>query len=102
MKALLERLQIKDVNPGACTGHEGWITDADGETLVSRNPSTGETIARVVQATDATYDAVVGRAVESFQSWRMVPAPKRGLVIRDLADELREHQEALGERGHPL
>jgi aldehyde dehydrogenase (NAD+) len=97
MKALLERLQIKEVNRGACTGPDGWIEDVNGETLVSCNPATGEAIASVLQATDAVYDKVVGVAAESFRTWRALPAPKRGLVVRDLADALRELQEPLGE-----
>jgi aldehyde dehydrogenase (NAD+) len=97
MHALLEKLQIKSVNPGACTGPDGWIEDRLGKELVSYNPSTGEPIASVIQATEATYDAVVQTASEAFETWRIVPAPKRGLVIRDLADALRELKEPLGE-----
>jgi aldehyde dehydrogenase (NAD+) len=97
MKALLAKLHIADVNPGACTGADGWIEDPHGEALVSYNPTTGEPIASVVQATEETYDAVVRRATEAFQTWQMVPAPKRGLLVRDLADALREAREPLGE-----
>ena len=97
MKALLEKLHIQEVNPGACTGPDGWIEDPSGQELVSYNPTTGEPIARVIQATEATYEAVVSKAVETFQTWRTIPAPKRGLVIRDLADALREVKEPLGE-----
>lgn len=97
MKALLEKLNLKDVNAGACTGPDGWIEDPKGTRLVSYNPSTGEPIASVIQATEAAYDAVVSKATTAFQSWRTVPAPKRGLVIRDLADALREFKEPLGE-----
>ncbi|GAB4538632.1 MAG: aldehyde dehydrogenase family protein [Anaerolineae bacterium] len=97
MKALLEKLHIQDVNPGACTGPDGWIQDPNGKELVSYNPSNGEPIASVIQATEATYEAVVHKASESFKTWRTVPAPKRGLVIRDLADALRELKEPLGE-----
>jgi aldehyde dehydrogenase (NAD+) len=97
MKALLERLRIKPVNPGACVGPEGWIEDPQGVELVSHNPTTGEPIASVVQATETAYEMVVSEARESFETWRTVPAPKRGLVIRDLADALRELQEPLGE-----
>ena len=39
--SLLDRLHIKDVNPGACTGPDGWITDPDGHELISHNPTTG-------------------------------------------------------------
>jgi aldehyde dehydrogenase (NAD+) len=72
--ALLARLDIKDVNPGACAGPGEWITDPGGRELVSHNPTTGEPIARVVQAGAAAYDQVVSAAVETFHAWRMVPA----------------------------
>ncbi len=97
MNALLETLHLKDVNPGACTGPDGWIEDADGKELVSYNPATGEPIAKVVQAAAATYEAVLRKAVKAFESWRSVPAPKRGLVVRDLGAALREAKEPLGE-----
>jgi aldehyde dehydrogenase (NAD+) len=97
MKALLEKLHLKDVNPGACTGPDGWIEDPNGKELVSYNPATGEPIAKIVQATATTYEAVVSKAAETFQTWRMVPAPKRGQVVRDLGQALREMKEPLGE-----
>jgi len=97
MKALLDKLQLKAVNPGACTGLDGWIEDPNGEELVSYNPTTGEPIASVIQATGATYDKVVNEAVKAFQSWRTIPAPQRGLLVRDLANALREVKEPLGE-----
>jgi aldehyde dehydrogenase (NAD+) len=97
MKALLEKLQIKEINPGACTGPDGWLEDPSGTELVSYNPTTGEPIAKVIQATEATYDVLVRRASKTFESWRLVPAPHRGQFIRDLGDALREFKEPLGE-----
>jgi aldehyde dehydrogenase (NAD+) len=97
MKALLERLQLKALNPGACLGPEEWIEDPQGEKLVSYSPTTGQPIAGVIQATGATYDKVVEAARSAFQTWRMRPAPKRGLLVRDLGEALREAKEPLGE-----
>lgn len=96
MKALLEKLQISDVNPGTCTGPDGWI-DSGGEVLVSHNATTGEPLAKVIQTTPAAYISVVDVAAEAFKTWRSVPAPKRGEVIRDLGNALREYKEPLGE-----
>jgi len=97
MKSLLEELRIEEINSGACTGSNGWIEDPNGAKLVSYNPTTGEPIASVVQATATTYDRVVRQAATAFQTWQTVPAPKRGLVIRDLANATREMKEPLGE-----
>ena len=97
MKSLLDKLGIQDVNPGACFGLEGWITDPAGKQLVSYNPTSGEPIARIVQASAATYEKVVAAAQETFLTWRSLPAPQRGLVVRDLAEALRELKEPLGD-----
>jgi len=97
MKELLEKLQIKEVNTGSCSGPDAWYKDPQGKELVSYNPTSGEPIARIIQATEKSYEQVVGDAVEAFEAWRMMPAPKRGLVIRDLGHALRELKEPLGE-----
>ncbi len=97
MKAILEKLQLKDINPGACTGPDGWILDPKGTELVSYNPATGEVIGKVVQATGATYEKVVSAAQAAFMKWRDVPAPKRGQVVRDLGEALRLLKEPLGD-----
>jgi aldehyde dehydrogenase (NAD+) len=94
---LLKKLSIKDVNPGACFGPDGWISDSRGDKVDSRNPATGEVIAQVVQANTETYERIAAEAVNAFHEWRMVPAPKRGEVIRDLGNALREMKEPLGD-----
>jgi aldehyde dehydrogenase (NAD+) len=97
MKALLDKLNLAAVNPGACTGAEGWINDPAGKPLVSYNPATGEAIATVIQATATSYEAVVARAAQAFAAWQTVPAPKRGALVRDLGSVLRQYQEPLSE-----
>jgi aldehyde dehydrogenase (NAD+) len=97
MKALLKKLNIKDINPGACYGPDGWIEDKNGAELTSYNPATGEAIAKVIQATPASYDKVVAASQQAFATWREVPAPKRGQVIRDLGEATRALKEPLGE-----
>ena len=96
MKALLEKLGLQPINSGSCSGSDGWI-ESGGERLVSYNPTTGSPIAAVVQATEESYRQVVENASGSFKSWRMIPAPKRGELVRDLGNALRELKEPLGE-----
>jgi aldehyde dehydrogenase (NAD+) len=91
--ALLERLGLAPVQSGA--GHARWL-DTHGDELVSTNPATGEVLGRVRQATAEDYELVVDAAVKAFETWRLVPAPKRGEVIRALGAELRAHKEDLG------
>jgi aldehyde dehydrogenase (NAD+) len=94
VQKILGDLGLKATNPGACTGE--WITSADGRELASINPTTGEPIATVVQADAAAYEKVVQTAADNFPEWRMVPAPVRGEVVRDLGNELRKFKDPLG------
>jgi aldehyde dehydrogenase (NAD+) len=95
--ALLRKLSLKEVNPGACFGPGNWIADSHGKELTSYSPSTGDPIAKVIQAGPVAYERVVAEAASAFIAWRMVPAPKRGEVIRDLGNALRELKEPLGD-----
>lgn len=36
MKTLLDKLNVADINPGACTGVDGWIDDAGGERITTQ------------------------------------------------------------------
>ncbi len=91
---VLNELGLKEINPGACTGQ--WIETTGGKVLASVNPATGETIASVVQADKDTYEKVSTVAHEAFPAWRMMPAPQRGEIVRQLGDALREKKDALG------
>ena len=89
----LTALGVAPTSRGASTGT--WL-ETRGPELVSENPSTGEPLGRVLQADAADYEAVVRAATEAFATWRMVPAPQRGEVVRQLGEELRANKEALG------
>jgi aldehyde dehydrogenase (NAD+) len=65
-------------------------------TLVARSPITGGELARVPAHTAADVDRIVGEAAEAFRSWRSVPAPVRGGLVRELGELLREHKADLG------
>jgi aldehyde dehydrogenase (NAD+) len=97
MRALLEKLNIQEVNSGACTGPDAWIEEPQGKPLISYNPTTGEPLAKVIQASPASYAKVIDAAQDAFLIWRKLPAPKRGQVIRDLGNALRELKEPLGD-----
>ena len=96
VKVLLNRLHIGGVNPGVCTGPDAW-TDTGAPAITSYNPTTGEPIAQVIPATPDAYDHVVTSAEIAFADWRETPAPRRGLVVRDLGVAVREALEPLGE-----
>ncbi len=95
--ALLKKLSIKDTNPGACFGPDGWIADKKGDELISCCPATGDPIAKIIATSSESHDCIMAQAVSEFETWRMVPAPKRGEVVRDLGNALREMKEPLGD-----
>ena len=96
-KSLLEKLRLESINSGACSGANGWLSESSGELLASCNPATGENIASVQMASKSSYEKVLDSACRGFNTWRDVPAPKRGQLIRDLGNRLREFCEPLGE-----
>lgn len=59
-------------------------------------PISGEQIAEVSQTGKAELEQAMADATSAFESWRQVPAPERGELIRLLGEELREHKETLG------
>jgi aldehyde dehydrogenase (NAD+) len=73
----------------------GIESATDGE-LASINPTDGSEIARVRLCTRQEYDCAVDRAAETFLGWRMLPAPRRGEIVREIADELRARKADLG------
>ncbi len=96
MKELLKTLGIKAENYGATTGtSDGWLKTS-GETIVSISPIDGQPIASVIQATESDYRTIVSEAETAFNKWRMTPAPRRGLVIKEIGDALRVYKEPLG------
>ncbi len=90
---ILRSLGLDDVNPGAYAA--GWM-DTGGELLTSYDPTTGEAIASIRQATVDDYEKVVASSVGVFNEWRMLPAPQRGQYVRQLGNALRRYKEPLG------
>ncbi len=92
--AILSSLGLGEVNSGAC-GVE-WIREPGGGELPCLNPATGKQICRVAMASPADYELVAAEAHNVFERWRMLPAPKRGEIVRQIGEELRLHKDALG------
>lgn len=90
----LSRLGITELNQGATSG-TSWI-DTKGEVNPSYSPADGRLIASVTLATSDDYEVIMQKATEAFKIWRMVPAPKRGEIVRQIGNRLREYKEPLG------
>jgi aldehyde dehydrogenase (NAD+) len=90
----LHQLGIKAINQGVCTGTI-WH-DTSGDSLTSFSPVDGREIAAVRQATRNDYEKVISAASKAFEVWHMIPAPRRGEIVRQIGLELRKYKEPLG------
>jgi aldehyde dehydrogenase (NAD+) len=91
---LLRDLGIEATNSGVACGDDQGATGVSE--IHSTNPATGDTLPAVRSASDADYQRVVARALTAFQDWRMVPAPRRGEVVRQIGAALRARKAELG------
>jgi aldehyde dehydrogenase (NAD+) len=94
MNEVLKELGIGKVNSGSCTGTKWKKTE--GKAIQSFSPSDGKLIAEINLATTKDYKEIIETAKGAFEKWRMVPAPKRGEIVRQIGLELRKYKEPLG------
>ncbi len=94
--AALRDLGIQAVNSGGSTGAGWWSGRNDGTLVSSINPSTGEQIAGVYSCSSEDYHRIVKDSLDAFRTWRLVPAPKRGELVRLIGQALREKKDQLG------
>ena len=94
IQEVLSQLGIKEVNSGAAVGAHWFATR--GEAIESYSPVDGKLIATVNSATSTEYEACILKAQEAFKTWKMVPAPRRGEIVRQFGEELRAIKEPLG------
>lgn len=94
LKSILKELGIETLNLGVSTGNK-WI-DSKGETIESLSPIDGQLLAKVQLPDEESYETVIRKAQEAFISWRKIPAPKRGEIVRQIGNELRKFKNPLG------
>lgn len=90
---VLKTLRINAVNDGTSTGST-W--SGHGEALESFSPVDGALIAQVKSTSKADYEKTIATAQTAFKHWRLVPAPRRGEIVRQFGERLRELKEPLG------
>ena len=88
----LKELGIEKVNFGGYS--DKWL--GSGSELDSVTPVDGTLIAKIKQCNSGDYENIMQKSSEIFNKWRMEPAPKRGEVVRNLANAFRKHKVALG------
>ncbi len=91
---IFRALGLKKRMKGANCGGE-WFADSK-DYIVSINPTTGEELAKIEQASPKDYDKVMKQAKKAFVEFRALPAPKRGEIVRQVGEALREKKDMLG------
>ena len=92
---LLSSLGLKDINQGSSTGYQ-WLNSSGKKSDVF-SPVDGNKISSIVETDEETYEKIIEAASSAFVSWRKVPAPKRGEIVRQIGNELRENKDSLGQ-----
>ncbi|PZO26946.1 MAG: aldehyde dehydrogenase family protein, partial [Flavobacteriaceae bacterium] len=93
MTEALQQLGLAAINEGTSTGNS-WFSN--GEIIESYSPVDGQLIGKVKTTTKEDYEKVMKSATEAFKTFRLMPAPQRGEIVRQFGQKLREKKEALG------
>ena len=91
---LLQELNVSSSQKGC---HSGKTWYGSGETIRSFSPVDGSELGTVSSATVEDYENAIAKAEHAFLSFRKIPAPKRGEMVRQLGNKLREKKQALGQ-----
>ena len=92
---ILDRLHINDINHAFSTG-SNWTSSPGAVVKDILSPVDGKKIASVKVATAANYNEAVEQATKAFKTWRTLPAPKRGEIVREIGNALRDKMADLG------
>ena len=93
MNEALAQLGLKSINEGTSTGQNNF---SNGKILESYSPVDGQLIGAVKTTTPEDYEKVMQTAAEAFKTFRLMPAPQRGEIVRQFGEKLRKNKEALG------
>ncbi|MDB5117782.1 MAG: aldHT [Mucilaginibacter sp.] len=91
----LKHLHIDNINDACSTGSI-WASAAHAPIKDIASPVDGNKIASVKIASANEYNKVVEQAAKAFRSWREIPAPKRGEIVREIGNALRDNKAHLG------
>jgi len=95
IKKVLNELAIPSRLESVCTG-TAWISALGTETRDITSPVDGKSLYSVVFAGETEYEAVLKRSQDAFKIWKEMPAPKRGEIVRQIGNALREQKKNLG------
>ena len=90
IKKILKNLGIES-QQNACSAGGNWM--GSGELINSYSPVDGSLLGKVITASVQDYEAVIESAENAFLSFRKIPAPQRGELVRQFGNKLREKKE---------
>ena len=93
VKQILKNLRIKSLQGGCNVGVE-WF--GSGDEICSFSPVDGSLLGKLKTTSIQDYEIVIGKAEKAFKSFRKIPAPKRGELVRQFGNKLRENKLSLG------
>ena len=93
---ILKTFGLRKKNSGASFGPDWHSVTKNAGEIDSINPTTEKIIASVYQSNLQDYEIIVAKAKQAQCTWRMLPAPKRGEIIRQIGAELRRQKSMLG------
>ena len=94
IKKSLSVLGVKEINDGGSTG---LFSFGEGKKIKSVSPVDGKVIGFVTETTTKEYEKIISCAAAAFKKWRVLPAPKRGEIVRQFGEKLRKNKQPLGE-----
>jgi len=93
IQEMLDILNLKEENNGSSTGLDFF---GQGDFITSFSPVDGKEIGKVRMTTPEEYERIIEKSQEAFKSFKNIPAPQRGEIVRQLGNKLREYKEPLG------
>jgi len=93
IKEALKELGVKEINNGTSTGSNNF---SNGALIESYSPVDGKLIGKVKATTKEDYEKVMETAGDAYLSFRNMPSPQRGEIVRQFGNKLRELKEPLG------
>src|SRR4051812_28238058 len=94
-KTILAQFGFKAIQPGACSGEGRWGDVADREVFDAVNPADETVTAKLAAASARDYETLIRASLAAHETWRTVPAPRRGELVARIGALIAEHQEGV-------
>ena len=94
MQEALKTLGLSEINKGCSTGNN-WLGNT-ANLIESYSPVDGKLIGKVAVSTKEDYEAAIAAGQKAYKTWRVMPAPLRGEIVRQFGNKLRDYKEPLG------